>query len=115
MRIFRTILITSSMALIFTVNAYAGETHSGRAVQESGQASTHASASTGHALVGSAQATSAVAAMPLYVTGAVGAVSTEIADELMEAATAPAGEPLAITEESMTVGPTPDAALRGDI
>lgn len=91
------------------------ETHAGRAVKESMQASGHASASAGHSIAASGQVTSAALAVPLSVSGAVlgaaGAVSTNAASDLMKAATAPIGTPLKISNEVITSIP-PDEALK---
>lgn len=115
MKIFKTLFIAFSIMMVSSFNSFAGETHSGRAVIEAGRASSHASASAGHAIAGSAQVTSAVSAAPLFVIGAVGVVSTEIANELMDIATAPVGAPLVITDENVTAGPSPDDALKENI
>ncbi len=115
MKIFKTLFIAFPIMMVLSFNSFAGETHSGRAVMEAGKAGSHASASAGHAIAGSAQVTSAVSAAPLFVIGAVGAVSTEIAIELMEVATAPIGAPLEITDECVTAGPAPDNALKEKI
>ena len=115
MKIFKTLITALSIVMILSFNSFAGETHRGRAVIEAGRASSHASASAGHAIAGSAQVTSAVSAAPLFVIGAVGVVSTEIANELMDIATAPVGAPLVITDENVTAGPSPDDALKENI
>ena len=112
MKQMRTFIIALLITVILSVNANAGDTHSGRAVKEAGKTSSHASASTAHAVVGSGQVTSAALTVPLFVSGATGAVSTIIATDLMEAATTPPGTPLAITDETVTAGPSPAAALR---
>lgn len=94
----------------------AGEgTDAGQAVQESAQASAHTSASAAHAIVASGKVTSAASAVPLSVGGAVlgsaGAVSAGAAQDSIQAATAPIGTPLAVTDESITTMP-PNEALK---
>ena len=111
MKSFKTILLGISLITLLSANAFAGDTYSGQAVKHSGQASAHGSAALGTGLVGAAQLTSGAVAVPLYVVGSVGTASTYIADELMDAATTPVGEPLAITDETITVGPSPDKVL----
>lgn len=111
MKLVKTLLIAFTMTFLFSSQSFAGGTHSGQAVLEGGQVSTHASASVAHATVGTAQLTSAASAAPLYVIGAAGAISTAIADGLIEAATVPAGTPLAVSDECVTAGPPPDKAL----
>jgi hypothetical protein len=107
---------TLSLILVSASQITAGEdTHSGQAVRESVQTSGHASASAAHSIVASGQATSAVAAVPLSIGGAVlgsaGTVSGDAAHSLAKAAAAPIGTPLDITEESITTMP-PDEALK---
>jgi len=93
----------------------AGDTESGRAVNEAVQSSGHASASAAHSIAASGQVTSAVSAVPLSVSGAAlgsaGAVSAGAARDSMRAATAPIGTPLEITDETITVIP-PNEALK---
>lgn len=103
--------IASAATMILSVNAYGADTHSGQALEEGSKAGTHASTSAAHAIVGSGQVTSAASAVPLAIGGSAGAVSAEIAKDLMKAATAPIGTPLEITDESVTAGPPPNEAL----
>jgi hypothetical protein len=117
------LLLLPMLSIAVYCQALAGEnTHSGQAIRESGQAakasaeaSGHASASAAHALVGSGQVVSAAASVPLAIGGAAltsaGSASTAAAKGLQQAAVAPAGKPLKITEESMTIIP-PDQALK---
>jgi hypothetical protein len=111
MKKIKVLAISSVFIMVLSVNLFAGDTHSGQAVKEAAKAGSHASASAAHSIAGSGQVTSAVSAVPLSVVGSVGAVSTEIAKDLMEAATAPIGAPLEISDEAVTVGPPPDKAL----
>lgn len=103
--------LASAFTLFLLANAFAGDTHSGQAVEESAQTGSHASASAAHGIVASGQVTSAASAVPLAIGGSAAAVTTEIAKDLMDAATAPVGTPLEITDESVTAGPPPDEAL----
>lgn len=111
MKKLKALSIALAVTMVCTVNSFGGNTHSGQAVKEAVKAGSHASASAGHAIVGSGQVTSAASAVPLAIAGSAGAVSTEIAKDLMEAATAPIGAPLEITDESVTAGPPPNKAL----
>lgn len=115
MKTLRSLIGALLLTSILSVNSFAGDTHSGRAMSEAGRASGHSGASAVHSVAGAAQVTSGAIAVPLYVSGAVGTVSTIIADELMEVATAPAGAPLIITEETVTAGPPPNDVLLEDI
>jgi len=104
-------VIVLAIAMLLSVNSFGSDTHSSKAVEESGKVSSHASTSAAHAISGSGQVTSAVSAVPLSIGGAAGAVSTEMAKDLMDAATAPIGTPLKIADESVTAGPPPNEAL----
>jgi hypothetical protein len=100
-----------AIIMMIGVNSYAGGTHSGQAVQEGVKASGHASKSAAHAIVGTGQVVSGAVAVPLAIGGSAGAVSAQSAKGLMDAATAPVGTPLEITDESVTAGPPPSEAL----
>lgn len=112
----RNILLSSAVcfSLVFSLNCLAADSHIGRAVKESGTASGHASKAAGHAIAGTGQVASGVSAVPLAIGGSAGAVSNEIAKDLMKAATAPAGAPLEVTDENITVGPPPDKAMESN-
>jgi len=105
------LFIASVVSIVLSVNSYGADTYSGQAVKEAGKAGSHASASAANAIVGSGQVTSAASAVPLAIGGSAGAVSAEMAKDSMEAATAPIGTPLEITDESVTAGPPPNEAL----
>jgi hypothetical protein len=115
MKFVKSLTIALLVTLSLSVNSFAGDTHSGRAFVEAGKASSHASASAGHSVAGAAQVASTVLAVPLFVSGALGGLSNDIAIDLMDFATAPIGTPLEITDESMTVGPAPNHALKENI
>lgn len=104
--------IASAITLILNCSSFAGDTHSGQASLEASKAGSHASKSAFHAIVASGQVTSAASAVPLAIGGSAGAMSAEIAEDLIDAATAPEGAPLHITDETVTVGPPPDEALK---
>ena len=91
------------------------DTHAGRAITYSGQASVATSGSAAHSIAASGQVTSAASAMPLSIGGAAlgsaGAVRAEAAKESMKAATAPIGTPLNVTDEVITIMP-PNEALK---
>ena len=93
---------------------FAGGTPGGRALDESARASWHASAGLAHGIVASGQAVSAVAAVPFAIAGSVGGVSTEVANGLVDAATAPVGCPLPVTDETVTAGVAPNEALKSN-
>lgn len=117
MRIFnQPFLLALALMLGFSSQSYAGEdTHAGQAVGNAAQASGHASASAAHSIAASGQVTSAAAAVPLSAGGAVlgsaGAASTGAAHGSINAATAPIGKPLEITNEAITTTP-PNEALK---
>ena len=101
-----------SVVMLFSVNSFGADTHSGQAIEEASKAGSHGSAASAHAIVGSGQVTSAASAVPLAIGGSAGAVSNEMAKDLMDAANAPIGTPLEITDEPITAGPPPDEALK---
>jgi len=111
MKVLKALTIAATVTMIWTTNSFASENHSGQAIRETGKSGSHASASVGHAIAGSGQVTSAASAIPLAVVGSAGAVSAKVSSELMEAATAPIGTPLEISDESVTAGPPPSEAL----
>ena len=84
-------------------------------VGNSVQASTHASASAAHAIAASGQTVLAVSAVPLFVgsvaLSSAGLASGALGNASMQAANAPIGTPLPITDEAITVV-RPDIALR---
>ncbi|MCP4023202.1 MAG: hypothetical protein GY729_15270 [Desulfobacteraceae bacterium] len=108
------LIVTAIFTLSFTACSMAGETHVGQSVKHSGKAFSHGGASIGHSIAGSAQIVSAALAVPFTIVGSVGAVSTEISNELMKAATEPAQGPLVISDEAFTVGPAPNEALNNN-
>jgi hypothetical protein len=79
--------------------------------QHMSQSVAHSAQAVGHGVVGSAKLTSAAVAVPLVAVGAVGAVSSKAGNSLMEEANKPIGAPLEITDEALTVGPSPDQAI----
>lgn len=108
------VIAASIFTMFISTNSFAGGTHSGKAIEEAGKASSHATGSAAHGVIASGQTTSAAAAVPLAIAGAAGAVSAKISKELMDAAKAPVGTPLEITDESVTAGPPPNEALSPD-
>lgn len=101
-------------ALAFNAQAQ-NDSHIDRAIQASGRASANLSISAAHSIAASGQAVSAIAAVPLLsagvVSGASAAVSLDAANASVNAANAPIGTPLPITNEVITVIP-PNEALK---
>lgn len=97
--------------LLIPSTGFCQDTHIGKAADEGMKASGHASKSAAHSIVGSGQVTSAASAAPLLILGASGAASAKIGEDLLDAATTPIGEPLEITDETVTIGVPPDQAL----
>lgn len=106
-------LVSVYLLLSFTCGQgfAADNTHAAQAVKDGVTASGKASTSAAHSIVASGQVTSAVAAVPLSVGGAV---STGAARSSMKAATAPIGTPLEVTDESITTMPPNEALKRKD-
>ena len=112
----RTLLVLPLLLLAAgTMPAVAADSEASQAITESGQTSAHGSASAAHALVGSGQAVSAVAAVPLAIGGAAlsatGAVSMGAAGASAQAASARPGAALPVTDETVVTVP-PDRALQ---
>ena len=112
--------LTLATAFALTVSAtsvFAADdnTHAGRALNLSGQASAATSGSAAHSIAASGQVTSAAIAVPLAIGGSAltsaGKASTAGANASMNAATAPIDTPLPITDEAITSMP-PDQALK---
>jgi hypothetical protein len=100
--------------MLGSVSAHAQSGNARKALTESGQASAHVGASAGHGILASGQVTSAAVAVPLSVGGAVlgaaGSAATGLADSAMNAANAPYGQPLPVTDRVITTM-TPSEAL----
>ncbi len=102
-------------ALLYSVSVYAADattTHAEEALKHTGQASGNASASAAHSIAATGQVTSAVSAVPLKISGAVGAVSNKAGDALIDAANTPIGKPLVVTDETISAGPPPSEAIK---
>lgn len=104
--------------VVLTIPAFGfaqSENNARQAINESGQASRHASASAGHGIFASGQVTSAAFAMPLMVGGAVlgsaAVVSAGAGAMAMTAANAPIGQPLSVSDRVITTMP-PNEALK---
>lgn len=110
----KTFIFLTILTSCFTAKlaAFAADTYIGQAIIESGKASYHASNSTAHALVASGQVISAASAVPFAIVGSVGAVSNEVANNLMDAATITPGTPLEVSDQAIMVGPPPGDFLR---
>ena len=84
--------------------------------QGSGQnfsdAATHSTQGLGQSMVGGAQVSSAIVAVPLKLVGAVGHASDRSGDTLMNFAKDDGSLPLPIADETITVGPAPNLALQ---
>lgn len=96
-------LVTAS---VLTLSLFAANpAFAGGVVQHSVQA-------LGHSMIGSAKLVSAVIALPLMVIGHVGQLSGEVGNAAWDMANTPIGDPLPITDDIITAGPSPDQALR---
>ena len=74
----------------------------------------HSSQAIGHATVGSLKLISGSAAVPFLLSGTIGQAAGEIGDALWEEANRPMGEPLEITDEVITAGPSPSEAMQDE-
>ena len=101
-KVFTTALIVLSLS---TSIAHAGEAtrHSGQSLEQSTQA-------VGHLSMGTVKAASGIVAIPFGAVGKVGEYSGQASEGLSEFA----NEPLAISDETMTVGPSPAEMFQRD-
>ena len=81
-------------------------------VQHSGQALEHGVNAIGHSVAGGGKLVSGAVAVPLKAVGSVGKVAGDAGDEMWDNAMAPIGEPLPVTEDTVTVGPPPAKAMQ---
>lgn len=81
-------------------------------VQHSGQASKHGVNAIGHSMAGGGKLISGAVAVPLTAVGSVGKVAGDAGKEMWNNATAPIGEPLPVTEDTITAGPPPAKAIQ---
>ena len=93
------VMLSSQQAL-----AQGSVKHSAQALNLSAQAS-------GHTVIAGAKLSSAVVAVPLLAVGAVGAVSSEAGKAFLKESSSDFNKPLTISDESVTAGPSPDAAV----
>ncbi len=64
-----------------------------------------------HSTIAGLKLVSGIAAIPLLAVSEIGNVSEEIGETLWEEANQPIGEPLTITDDVVTAGPSPDEAI----
>lgn len=107
-------LVAIVTLVLSSSSIFAADTHSGQAVNHAAKSGSHASGSAAHAIMSSGKVSSAASAIPFAVVGSVGEVSKQISKDLMDAATAPIGTPLEITEESIVAGPPPNEAIKAN-
>ena len=98
-------------SLIFLL-AVAANSSAQNSFQHSGQAITHSLQALGDGMVAGTKLVFGVAAVPLKVIGAVGELSGQMGDSLWEAANAPVGAPLPVTDDVISVGPSPGDAMK---
>lgn len=94
--------IFTTLILLVSTNAFAAGSF-----EHSNQASKNSVQAVGHSSVAGGKVLSGVVAIPLTIAGDIGEMSGEAGDVLMEQANKPIGEPLEITDEVITAGPSP--------
>ena len=113
MKMLKRTITLFAVSMLGLTGAFAQSGNARKAVNESGQASGHAGASAGHGILASGQVTSAAIAVPLSVGGAVlgaaASIATGAADSAMNAANAPIGQPLPVTDRVITTMPPSEA------
>lgn len=103
------LIVGVALVLANSVTSQGGELP--KALTYSGQAIANSAQGVSSGLLASGQLVSGVVAVPLLISGSVGQVSNAAGTDLWNAAVTPIGTPLAVTDESITVGPPPDATL----
>ncbi|WP_455222526.1 hypothetical protein [Kaarinaea lacus] len=98
-------LIFSSFLTVQPVQAQGSVQHSGKALE-------HGANSVGHSVVGGSKLVAGTVAIPLAAAGSVGRASGKVGKDMWDHATAPIGEPLPITEDTVTAGPSPAKAMQ---
>lgn len=102
---------TARLALMLSIAIIAGEAVASDPVRHSGQASAHSAMAVGEfALAGAKLATGAVA-VPLMISGGVGALSGEAGSSLWHAAGGTIGDPLPVADETYVTTPSPRDAM----
>ncbi len=83
-------------------------------LQHSGQSINHSAQAVGHMVVGGVKLTSGAVAIPLGFSAGAGKLSGQASEALWEDAHTETeiGAPLTITDETIVLGPAPDAALK---
>jgi len=95
------------LALATSQTAYAqGST------QNFSEAAGHSVKATGHSVAGSAKLAVSAVAAPLIIVGSIGAVSQSAGEDLWNIANQPIGDPLPISDETVSAGPAPDMAIK---
>ena len=100
-----------TFAMLLAAVAGGQQAMAGGSMQHASQALVHSAKASGHAVLAAAQLTSAAVAIPLQVAGAVGAVSGQAGDTLMQQANDDFSTPLKVTNETVTAGSAPSEAL----
>ena len=104
------ITIVLTVTALFSGTAMAQDSlgHSAQALKHSGQALKNSAQAVGHGILGGIKLTSGVVAVPFKVAGqvstAAGRVSTQIANDLKDAASA---KPFAVTDRNLTKSDLP--------
>jgi len=80
--------------------------------QHSGKALENGVNSIGHSVAGGGKLVSGAIAIPLAAAGSVGHVSGQAGKEMWDNANTPIGEPLPITDDTVTAGPPPAKAMQ---
>ena len=81
-------------------------------LQHLSEASVNSAQAIGHSSVAGVKIISGIAAIPLTVAGEIGHVSGEAGEILWDEANKPIGEPLEITDEVITAGPSPKDVIQ---
>ncbi|MBK8188650.1 MAG: hypothetical protein IPK77_16110 [Cellvibrio sp.] len=101
-------LITLSSLLLITPFSFSADS-----MNNLSQSFTHSGQAIKHGAMASGQITSAIVAVPLKAVGAVGKLSDKAGDSLLEIAEG--NEKLEISEEVVTLAPSPKIAMQDEL
>ncbi len=99
-------LSVSALMIFGSINAKAAGPS-----QHSGEASANSVQAIAHTSIAGIKLASGVTAVPLLIVGEIGKISGQAGEELWEETNRPIGEPLEITDEIITSGPSPEDVM----
>jgi len=104
----------SAISLALIISAIATQTAYADSTRHFSEAAMHSGLAVGHSVVGTAKLASTIVAVPLVAIGSVGKVSQDAGEGLLDIANQPIGDPLPISNETVSVGPAPSTAIKNN-